>query len=138
VSGEFLAVQGDSVYVLETDGAVRSIATGDIHKARIAFYDRDEGDLALWGLSGTLSTASHGFALIFTAPAWILASSAITGGQTRAPLVDMEEGYDWSEVQQYARYPTGLPPGLPRVLPPKPRDAVSQDAGAGPHVFGKD
>lgn len=119
LSGEFLAVEDDSIFVLLTDGAVQGIPMHSILQARIAWYDSQWRELSLWTFLGSISTISHGFGMILSFPVWVIGGSVAAGGQSRAPLrgVDLPSG--WDVVRPYARFPGGLPPNLPPTLPPK-------------------
>ena len=118
-AGEFLAVGRDTVFVLTLGGAVKPIPTGDVQRARVAFYDAEWGGLGAWTALGTLSTISNGFYLVLTAPAWLLGGSGVTASQSKAPIRDVTEVGDWSKVSMYARFPGGWPDKLPRELPRK-------------------
>lgn len=129
VRGEFLAVDRDTVFVLPADSMVRRIPTHLIVAARVAWYDSDWEKLAIWAGIGTLSTASHGFFLIFTSPIWGLTAWATAPAESRAPLVDVGRA-GWAAAKQYARYPAGVPDSLPERLPTKPvypRSEASKD-----------
>ena len=119
VSGEFLAVDRDTVFVLPADSMVRRIPVRIIAGAQVAWYDSDWEKLAFWAGIGALSTASHGFFLIFTAPIWGLTAWATVPADSRAPLVDVGRA-GWAAAKQYARYPAGVPDSLPARLPTKP------------------
>lgn len=120
VAGELLAVERDSIYVLTPAGEVVAVSPFGVRRATVAFYDAQWGGLAAWTILGALSTASNGYFLVLTFPLWTVGGSLITGGQSRAPLRTLRRGDAWEAVRRYARFPQGLPPGLPRRLPPKP------------------
>ena len=67
--------------------------------------------MALWTVAGTLSTASHGVALLLSAPAWIIGGSVATTKVSHAPLITYPSR-PWSDLARYARFPQGLPIGL--------------------------
>lgn len=118
-SGEFLAVDRDSVFVLSSTGEVRTVLRDSVLRAQIWFYDAEWGRLAAWTTVGSLSTISNGFVLILTLPAWIIGGSLATGSQSRAPLRQVDRADAWDAVRMYARFPAGLPANLPRTLAPK-------------------
>lgn len=118
-SGEFLAVEDDSIFVLLTDGAVQGIPMHSILQARIAWYDSQWRELSLWTFLGSISAISHGFGLILSFPVWVIGGSVAAGGQSRAPLLGVDLPSGWDVVRPYARFPGGLPANLPRTLPPK-------------------
>jgi hypothetical protein len=119
--GEFLAVDKDSVFVLGAEGTVRAFAVADVSNALIAYYDAKWGELAAWVAAGSVSTISNGGFLVFTLPLWLIGGSAVTGAQSHAPILNVHSLDQWRMLNIYARFPQGLPSGLPRTLPPKPR-----------------
>jgi hypothetical protein len=121
--GELIAIASDSLFVLTPHGEFFAIARADATRARVAYYDSQYGDLAVWTTFGSLATASHGLLLIISFPIWTVTGWPITAGQSRAPLVDVGPGRRaWDEVAKYARYPQGLPVDLDRArLQPKPQ-----------------
>ena len=121
--GELIAVASDSVFVLTQDATFYAIARADVTRARVAYYDSQYGQLAAWTTIGSLATLSHGFLLVFSLPVWAIGGSVTTGGQSRAPLVDVGENkHSWDAVTKYARFPQGLPTELDRErLRPKLR-----------------
>ena len=110
--GELLAIQADSIFILER-GAWFGLPTSQVAKATLMAYDANTGPLALWTLGGTLSTASHGLVLIFSAPIWILSGTAATASQSRAPRTTFTPA-TWERARAYARFPQGMPEGLDR------------------------
>lgn len=123
LEGEFLAVDRDSVYVLDLGGTVRSLPLAAVADATVAAYDARWGRLAAWTALGALSTVSHGVFAILTFPAWILSGTIMTAIQSRSSIHHVRRGEDWTSVRKFARFPSGLPPDLPRSLPPKRRGA---------------
>ena len=119
LSGEFLGVDRDTVFVLALDSAVYRVPAESVRTATVAWYDSNYETLAWWGALGTLSTLSHGFVLIFSMPIWSLASLSSAGSESRAPLARVEK-VGWAGVRQYARFPAGVPADLPVRLPVKP------------------
>lgn len=118
-SGEFLAVERDSVFVLSSNREVRAVPRDSVIHAQIWFYDAQWGQLAAWTALGSLSSISNGVFGLLTLPAWIIGGSVATASQSRAPLRQVNRPSDWDAVRMYSRFPAGLPPNLPRVLPPR-------------------
>jgi hypothetical protein len=116
VTGELLAVDRANLWVLEGDDA------GD-HPVAIPRRDvRQVGVQALpsggivtnpWTIAGTLSTFSHGYFLIFSAPVWAIVGfgTGIDEGVSNDLHVDRPS---LDSLSQYARFPQGLPPGFLR------------------------
>ena len=121
--GELIAVALDSVFVLTPDAEFHAIARADVTRARVAYYDSQYGQLALWTVMGSVATLSHGWFLVFSFLIWAIGGSATTGGQSRAPLAYVgKHGRSWDDVAKYARFPQGLPTELDRMrLRPKLR-----------------
>lgn len=123
--GEFIAVDKGRVYVLE-DSSLRPIPRADIVKARLCRFGSGHSTIAVWALLGTLSTGSHGIALIISAPVWIISGTVAASAQSRAPREDYP-GADWEELRAYARFPAGMPADLgSSALQPKPYGDSSQ------------
>lgn len=120
-SGELLAVETDTVFVLPANGRVEGVARATIASATIAYYDSEWGKTAWWAAAGTLSTLSHGFGLVLTGPVWLLSGTLAARADSWAPLITVNSPARWVQAQAYARFPAGLPDGLPTELPGKPR-----------------
>jgi hypothetical protein len=119
VSGELIAFEEESVYVL-TDSLLVGVPTSNIIRVKLTSFDSKAGLLAIWTLTGTLATASHGILLIFSAPAWIIGGSIATAGQSHTPIKRFPDK-PRQELRGYARFPQGLPSGLDKQsLKPKP------------------
>jgi len=118
-TGEFLAVERDSVFVLSSNREVRAVPRDSVTRARLWFYDAQWGQLNGWTALGSLSSIANGYFAILTLPAWIIGGSIATARQSRAPLLRVDRPADWEAVRMYARFPAGVPANLPRNLPPK-------------------
>jgi hypothetical protein len=132
--GELIAIGLEGVWVLAGDQLIvtphERVSDLDVYA-----YDVTVGGVAGWGLLGTLSTISHGFFLVFSAPVWIvttIAASASHSGSAHKGYVNNGRG-DWSELTKWARFPQGMPPGLttaeqllgrPVLAPPGPPSSV--------------
>lgn len=108
VHGELIAASSDSVHVLTSDSLV-VVPTASVIAGTLTTYDGKYEALRLWTILGAVSTLSHGFALILTAPAWGVAGSLATASASKAPRI---ESTNPSLLRIYARFPQGLPPGL--------------------------
>jgi hypothetical protein len=109
-AGELLAVAPDSVWLMTDDGAL-AVARADVTLATLIGWDPETDKMVLWTTIGTVSTLSNGAFLLLTAPAWIIGGSLSTASQSRRPVVRTDKA-DWSQLNLYARFPQGLPPGL--------------------------
>jgi len=118
-SGELIAVSYDSLYVLDRFNLV-AVASADVTKARLVTYDAHTGELSGWVLLGTLSTLSHGWYLVLTAPLlWGLAGSIAASSRSHDPIIDYPR-HSFDAFRPYARFPQGLPRHLNRkALMPK-------------------
>jgi hypothetical protein len=119
--GELLAAAEGAVHVL-VDKRVERIPIGEIASMRLAVYETAEGYFSLWGIGGTLSTLTHGFALIISAPIWIVGSSITTAVESRRALVDYP-GNPLPAFARFARYPQGMP-ARPETKPEMPETAA--------------
>lgn len=116
VMGELIAATRDSVFVM-TSAALVALPIAEIERATLTAYDARWDRLVLWTVLGTLSTASHGMALVLSAPVWIAGGTAAAAAASRGPRVRSTDG---TELARFARFPQGMPPGLDRgALRPK-------------------
>jgi hypothetical protein len=109
LAGELIAVETDTVFV--ADSALRAVAVKDITSAVLVNYD--VSTLVPQVIVGLLSTASHGYYLIFTAPMWLLGGTMLASSRTYDPVIEYPDK-KLSEFKPWARYPQGMPPGLDR------------------------
>lgn len=107
--GELLAARDGLVHVRQGDG-VRAIRQTEIRSMRLAAYETGQLGMTVWGALGTLSTLSHGFVLIFSAPVWLIGTGISAGLESRAALVDYPD-QPLAAFAKYARYPQGMPDG---------------------------
>ncbi|MBL0214453.1 MAG: hypothetical protein IPQ07_11255 [Myxococcales bacterium] len=113
ISGELISVESNVIRVLRfgpVRGALTWVATTDVRSAQLFRYESESG-LGPWALLGTLSTITHGFFLILSAPVWILTGSLAAGAESRHVVMEFPES-SWSEIGDWARFPQGMPPGL--------------------------
>ena len=110
-TGELIAVDADSVWILGDSGAV-TIATAHADSGRAWAYQPRSREIGLWTLGGTVSTISNGFFLVLTAPMWIIGGTIAGGKEIRAAQRRAPE-LAWAELAPYARFPQGVPAGVP-------------------------
>ena len=108
VHGELIAATRDSVHVLTVDSIV-ALPTTAVISGTLTTYDAKVRTLKLWTVLGVVSTASHGAALVLSAPVWLIAGASATAAASRAPRVESTKPVD---LRPYARFPQGIPPGL--------------------------
>jgi hypothetical protein len=121
--GELLAAGADQVWV-QTDRGVGAIPVAQIESMRMAIHRTGELAMTGWGAAGLLSTASHGYFLIFSVPVWVITTGISAGVESRRALLDYPE-VPLVELARWARYPQGMPapppaPSEPPVPPPHP------------------
>jgi hypothetical protein len=109
--GELIAVGPEGVWVLAGGRLIRT-PLERVTELEVYAYDVSIAGVASWGLLGTLSTISHGFLLVLSAPAWLITTIAITASHSGTAYERYTEGGDWSELAKWARFPQGMPPGL--------------------------
>jgi hypothetical protein len=120
VSGELISVETSVVRILQPSASELTwVPVTDINRAKLYRYEGDSG-FGAWGLLGTLSTISHGFFFILTAPAWILSSSIAAAAESRHVVLEWPED-SWGEIAMWARFPQGMPPELDVQALTRPR-----------------
>ncbi|OZC02180.1 hypothetical protein [Rubricoccus marinus] len=114
IQGELLAVDEESVHVLTTENEYLVLAKPFVYKARVEAY-RNEGwkGTSAWAGVGAASTLTHGFFLVFTAPAWALGGMLTSIAESNRGFYDLRDAeVGWRDVAPYARFPAGMPEGL--------------------------
>jgi len=111
IEGELLAATPDTLHVLSFGGWV-AMPVNQMRVATLTAFKVPLGPIVTWGALGGLSTLSHGFVLILTAPAWILTSSLAGADASRAPRV---QTVDPAKLVPFARFPQGLPADINRL-----------------------
>lgn len=96
-----------------TPGSPIAIHYREIQEVKATFYDAPEGGMAAWTAIGTLGTISHGWALIFSAPTWIIVGSVSTGDVSREPEAKGKTVGTIMDLRKFARFPQGMPAGVP-------------------------
>jgi hypothetical protein len=115
LEGELIAVDGDSLFVLEEASGWELVALygGEVREARLRGYDPGTGKYSAWTFLGTLSTVSHGYGLVLSAPIWLIGGSSATASQSK--MADFEYSRrDVVEMRKFARFPAGMPEGVER------------------------
>lgn len=131
-SGELIAADTDAIRVLTSVGLL-VVPPREVASARLWAWETELSGVIAWGTIGTVSTISHGFFLVFSAPVWIGATSLITAIESRKPIVDYPE-HGLSDLARWARFPQGMPRTVyPGDLIDQARAPVgSAPAGHGP------
>jgi len=114
VDGELLAVMPEKILVyaaLAERSHVAEIAISQISYAKLTGWDAESDQFGIWTVGGTISTISHGFYLILTAPIWIISGSIAASSQSHHPQMEYPKK-DLKSFSPYARFPQGIPDGL--------------------------
>jgi hypothetical protein len=129
VEGELIAAEPDSLFVLSDAGLV-GVPVAAIAKAKLTAYDSKAKLLSSGTFVGAVTTPSHGFFLIFSAPVWIIMGSASSVAVSRTPqITHSPKSPRIEDFRKFARFPQGLPPNLDREeLEPKPLHGPSAAA----------
>ena len=109
--GELIAVDESTIHVLTANG-LQSVRVEPGLRVRVVRYRSSSRSLAWWAVAGGLSTLSHGWYLVMTAPMWAVGGVIAATVEGRAAIA-----HDVAGARSFARFPQGLPPGLdPRAL----------------------
>lgn len=119
LSGELLAAQRDSAWLLEAGGVIRAISLHDLYGVQVRGRGMDSEKILLWTLIGgtvtgaaltaACSSVSDGCGGVFvgTMLSWGLVGG-IAAGITRSPHRRIDPRPE--ALAPYARFPQGLPP----------------------------
>ncbi|UCH11005.1 MAG: hypothetical protein JSU61_03700, partial [Fidelibacterota bacterium] len=77
-------------------------------KARLEIYDPELAQIRMVVFIGILSTFSHGWGMIFSAPIWALGGLLTDWAVARSAIVNVMMT-PWAGLKVHARYPQGLP-----------------------------
>jgi hypothetical protein len=121
-SGELIAVGDNGLFLTLGDRQARRIEHltfvrfADAREIRVYAHDTGNGIAALTML-GVLSTLSHGFVLILSAPTWVLSGSVANAAAGYAGHYTYKNA-EVARLMRFARFPQGLPPSwLPTPTP---------------------
>jgi hypothetical protein len=111
LQGELIAVERTHLWLLRAapkgEQRLEAVPVWRIMRAELFTYHSDAG-FGAWGVAGTLSTASHGFLLIFSLPVWLVTASASSAAEARHVVLQYPQR-PLGEMNKWARFPQGLP-----------------------------
>ncbi len=110
IDGEFISFQDSSVFVL-TKNKLVCVPYTQINHAEIEFHSNLSAGIGIWTTLGFLSTVSHGFFLIFTAPTWLLVGipSSVSESYSGKLIEDTPNLAWWAGNRKFSRFPQGIP-----------------------------
>lgn len=114
VEGELISATSEYIHILrvgQPGAALVFMPTRDVANAKVYKYE-SEGGLGWMGVLGTLSTISHGFILILSAPVWILSTAIAVGAETSHIELDYPDDDALVDLANWARFPQGIPPNV--------------------------
>jgi hypothetical protein len=116
-SGELIAVTPEKLLILG-EGGLTDIPRLIVNRSLLEIFS--ENKLSGLAILGTLSTLSHGFYLLLSAPVWIISGTVLAVSESKAGLMRYD-GIPPEDIRKYARFPQGLPEGIdPDSLKMKP------------------
>jgi hypothetical protein len=129
--GELLAVDETTLHLLDPRDGPVAIPTAWIVRSRLAVHSNAADGLAVWGVLGLASTASHGWYLLLTAPVlWLPVTIGGPIAESKLGLVDCT-AMECQTLWRWARFPQGLPSGVSidqLARPASPSPAPKGDA----------
>lgn len=110
--GELLAVDRGLIWLYQPVGDRLSVAVGDVKAVTITYAGNEDAvAYGAWTGLGALSTLSHGWAALVTAPTWLVVGGAVTTFAAFGDAKVVLAPTDTEALRQYARFPQGLPVG---------------------------
>jgi hypothetical protein len=109
ITGELLGVEAERLWV-ETAAGVQEVSVTPADRVAVKLAESDYHKTVLWSVIGALSTASHGFFLIFTLPAWTVTGVTTSLRAERSAEPEVAPA-NLPKLYQFARFPQGLPAG---------------------------
>ena len=157
VDGELIATANARVTLLTDLGHLVDVPYGEIRELTLGVHDNNFAGMVLWGVTGSLSTISHGAFLVFTLPVWLITSISAGSAESYRGLFICSESSRGERgmlegclrvAASYARFPQGLPPGVgseqllgrapvipPEVAGPAPQPAPDGGAPEAPQPY---
>lgn len=108
--GELLATAGDTLFAIHLD-TLHAIPRDSVARVELTRYRPSTGQFALWTTLGVISTASHGFYLVLTAPTWVITGIVAGAAESRRAIWHTT---DFEKLAPWSRFPAGLPPLVDR------------------------
>ncbi|MCA9601974.1 MAG: hypothetical protein R3A78_13355 [Polyangiales bacterium] len=114
--GELIAIGDDSIWVRGVNAQTKEqnlfrIRIAEVLTARLARYTAHDEILYVWGFVGTLSSLTHGYFLVLSAPVWAGTTVGIAEIRNRAAIADYPD-LPLEAFRPYARFPQGIPEGV--------------------------
>ena len=140
--GELIALQPDSIFMLNADGLLGFPST-DVDNIKVTYFEIDGGP-AFWSTAGAFSAVTHGWYGVFTLPIWVIVGASTSASYSHAAEIKLprdshapgsREQAKWNdgsanaarpEARSLARFPGGIPANLDRTslrwreFPPTP------------------
>ena len=110
ISGELLAVQEDNLFVGSAEG-LRGVPIDCIATLRLAVFEAHFGMPGTVSILGLLSSLSHGYLLVLSAPVWLITAGVATHSASSMGHETFGGARKIEEARTFARFPAGLPPG---------------------------
>jgi hypothetical protein len=111
VQGELISATPEYIHILrvgQPGAALVYMRTSDVVGASVYTYEA-EGGLGVFGFLGTLSTISHGFFLVLSAPVWMIATAIAVSYESKHILLEYPDA-SLQDIAMWARFPQGIPP----------------------------
>src|SRR5262249_911526 len=117
-TGELIAIDDQYVYVgTRPEDWARSMGRIPrvlITEAYVNVHSRSEVvTLAIWTATGGAALWTHGIFVLFSAPIWVTTGASSAKSAHRAAWAQAQTDDQLSQLYQFARFPQGLPEGLP-------------------------
>ena len=120
VQGELITIHDDTVYIL-SQSQLNAMPVSAVEHAKLELHLQNALGYTLWSLAGGLSTLSHGFFLIFTAPMWVISGAVVSSNAANKPNIIHYPATGLDEFKKFSRFPQGLPAEMDfGKLEPKP------------------
>lgn len=112
IEGELIAVDSKTLFVLTAADSIKklhNLPVSDIEKFKLTYAQPKS---YAWTIPVyTLSTLSHGYFALFTAPVNAVVTSVVTARGANAFTYN-EQVMSYEELSKFARFPQGIPPKI--------------------------
>jgi hypothetical protein len=110
--GEFISLDEENIFLLYD--TVYTIPKNNVYKVALELDDKNSVEYGLWTFGGIISTISHGYYLVLTAPFWLLTGIPAAVGESGRDRYESENPDKdfWISIIKFSRFPQGMPDNI--------------------------
>jgi hypothetical protein len=117
ISGELIVANDSCIWLLpvNTNNPIYHVSRESIKKFNLFIASTSDKPemISTWSLLAPFTTLGHGWYGMYSIPSNIILNSIIGGGASYSRyIIHYPNNISWSDLNKFARFPQGLPPGV--------------------------